>query len=185
VIIANNNIEADRNQLIGILERLRPTPRFQPIPKLKVLRALPEAWRALSLLGRLKIIAEFDEDTKTLKLGEIRLAQASIGDVSWDDTEDALSINLHQYTITQKSFSAINGTIAGCGLHSLARRYERGAVRTDEAVLRDLQALALNISDAVKQGGDFNIDVSGGGKFVGQIVDEQYGLVRTFLGPRM
>jgi len=50
----------------------------------------------------------------------------------------AASVTLMLYP----EFIESNHRIAAAGLHALARRYERGADRTDRAVLADLMALA-------------------------------------------
>ena len=89
---------------------------------------------------------------------------------------------LRDLTITPK-FTEVNRRIAGFGLHSIARRFERGGDRTDAAVLADFSALAAGYAAAVAARGEFEITVPSGGRWIGAFgPGDAVVIVRTFIG---
>jgi hypothetical protein len=82
---------------------------------------------------------------------------------SWVESELALGIRLTEVRFTRRVLDIKRRPLGDACLHALARRYQRGADRSDAAVLSDLWALA---------GGDFRVR-AGGGAWVGERV--QYG----------
>jgi hypothetical protein len=71
--------------------------------------------------------------------------------------------------------------IAGVGLHALARRYQRGADRTDTAVLGDLLPIATDYRAVARAKGEFSIP-AGGGSWIGACGPfDAVAIVRTFV----
>jgi hypothetical protein len=160
---------------------LRPRERFTPVPRQVVVRILGRTWRYRGPLGRLDLVARYDNPR--LDLIDIRLADAKVICDAWvGDDEPALAVVLHHVGIAPPAPLRESATmLASLGLHALARRYQRGADRSDDAIKADLLALAHAAPGAVIDGGGFEIATPSGGCWIGAVVDSRYCLVRTFL----
>jgi hypothetical protein len=160
----------------------RPRPGWTPMPRLALLRALPVAWRALPSFCRLRLVAGFDDAERKLQIAELHLAPSSIYGAWSGDDEPALAILLHTVAIAPPAFRETHTLIAAIGLHALARRVERGADRSDAAVLRDFHPLATAMPAGVKQGGEFAIPCpESGGRWLGAVAEGKYLLCRTWV----
>jgi hypothetical protein len=159
---------------------LRPRPRFRPVPRQALLKILGRAWRDSEPLGRLDLVVKYVKPR--LDLIDIRAVPAKVYCESWPgDDEPALAIIVDHLGIAPPAPLRESSTmLASLGLHALARRFQRGADRSDDAVKADLLALAHAAPDAVIDGGEFEIATPSGGRWVGAVVDT-YALVRTFL----
>jgi hypothetical protein len=104
-----------------------------------------------------------------LRVVEVWAIPARLEHETWAEDEPALALLLRSITIHPPEFAETNHRIVGAGLHSLARRFQRGASRSDRAVLRDLLALAEGCPAAVAAGGEFAITVPGGGSWIGAV----------------
>jgi hypothetical protein len=160
---------------------LRPRERFRPVPRQVVVRILGRAWRSREPLGRLDLVTRYDKPR--LDLIDIRAVPAEIYCDAWvGDDEPALAIVLHHVGIAPPAPLRESSTmLASLGLHALARRYQRGADQSIDAVLADLRELAVRAPDAVIAGGEFEVATPSGGRWIGAVVDRRYALVRTFL----
>lgn len=156
---------------------LRPRGRFTPVARQVVLEMLGLAWRRRSPLGRLRLVVNYARPR--LDIVDLRLADARVYGWSGDD-EPALAVVLHHVGIAPPAPTRESVTmIAALGLHALARRFQRGADRSDAAVLADLVELALRAPDAVAAGGEFEV-ATPNGRWVGATIDG-YALVRTYV----
>jgi hypothetical protein len=71
-------------------------------------------------------------------------------------------VRLTQIEFARRRLSIKRIPLGDACLHALARRYERGPDRDDDAVLADLVALAEGFGNHALVGGDFRIPASGG-----------------------
>jgi hypothetical protein len=157
------------------------------MPRHKLLAALPDIYRAtLPTTGRLRLTASWKN--KELRITELRAQGTAITGLDWQEDEPAVALVLHALRIEPAAkppvFREHHQTLAGLGLHALARHYQRAAMPGDESVIRDLAALATACPPALAKGGEFGIPVADDGVWVGAVADGCL-LVRTFLGPRM
>jgi len=168
--------EAHREALIA---PFRPRPGFQPIPKHTHLKRLANKLRAPSLC-RLRAVARFEPGE--LRVVEVWSIPARLEHETWTEDEPALALLLRAVTINPPAFAESNVRFAGIGLHALSRRYQRGAPRTDRAVLADLLALARGYPAAVAAGGEFAIPAAAG-CWIGAVAPgAAVAIVRTFVG---
>jgi len=172
-----------------IFARFRPRPGFIPMPRHAFLARVPGVYRdTMPRTGRLRLTATWTN--KELRITELRARGNTITALDWDDFELAVEIAIHAIVIAPTAkppgsgFREVHQTVAGLGLHALARRYQRGADQNDTAVVRDLAALGTACAPALAKGGEFRIPVADGGVWVGSKV-ESYLLVRTYIGPEM
>jgi hypothetical protein len=157
------------------------------MPRHSLLARLPVIYRAaLPTAGRLRLTASWEN--RKLQICELRAQGTAITGPDWQEDEPAVAIVLHALRIEPATkppfYREYHQTLAALGLHSLARRYQRGSKRTDEAVINDLRTLATACPPALANGGEFRIPVADDGVWVGAVADRCL-LVRTFLGPRM
>ena len=101
--------------------------------------------------------------------------------------EAELAIGIWSTAVISKppQFAFERTLLADVGLHALARRYERGAGRDDDAVLRDLAVLSHASKGAIDKGGEFAIP-AGEGKWIGSVTTVKGSPalgVRTFMTP--
>jgi len=177
--IAAVNASADA-EAEALLQPFRPVAGFTPMPRHDHLRRLARRWRALPAFGRLRLVAKFDFGK--LQIVELRVAPAGIVAAGWSEEEPAFAVMLRTVAIAPPEFVETTRLLAAVGLHGLARRFERGADRTDDAVLRDLLPLACGCPAAIRAGGDFAIPVPGTGAWIGAIAaDGATALARTFV----
>jgi hypothetical protein len=157
--------EADRltKLLIG---PLRPRHGFRQAPR----RTLPDvatAWRVLlPEAGRLgDPIGEFAD--RKLRLAELRAYPIRMRFAAWDGADElAPALRMTLVVCAPPRFRCENMLLADVGLHALARRYERGADRSDAAVLRDLVPLARS---AATVNGEFAIPTADNGCWIGRV----------------
>jgi hypothetical protein len=146
------------------------------MPRHDAMKRLANRLRAPPALDRLRVMAKFDEGK--LRIIEIWVVPARLEHSAWAEDEPAVAISIRSITIQPPEFVETNLRIAGIGLHALGRRYQRGADRTDRAVLADLPALAQG---AVGAGGEFAIPASGGRWIGAEASGEVVAIVRTFV----
>lgn len=178
---------------------LRPRPFFVAMPRHKYLKALADNWPKLPSYGRLGLINEFSKGR--LHIVEIRCSTTMINNLpDWETegSEPGLWLAMHSYTIQPPDFRESILPLALIGLHSLARRYQRGT-RDNRKVLIDLvpiahyyrtmsdklveKAVAAQTQRDIARLGDFEIPVTDG-KWLGSLVlasDQPVLAVRTFV----
>jgi hypothetical protein len=174
-----------------LLAPFRPRPGFVPWPRHTMLRSLARRWGALPRGNRFPSAAKRCCDVGKIELADLWLKPSRLLQPGWSDNELAITLSLRIVSIEPPSFSDESLIVAQIGLHALARRYERGADRTEAAVLNDLLGLApgyvatFGDPDEIEDGDDFAIPApAGGGFWIGAA--SQTGtapklLVRTFI----
>jgi hypothetical protein len=165
-----------------LLRVANPRPGFRTPPAAQLAREVVRRWRVLPEFGTLETHAS--AVGRHLRLAELRVVPAKMRFESWEgDAELALALTM---TLVKGALPRIvveRRLIADLGLHGLARRYERGTDRADEAVLVDLAALAPAWRAATERGGDFAIP-AGSGRWIGSttlVRDAPVLAVRTFV----
>jgi hypothetical protein len=158
------------------------------MPRHSLLARLPVIYRAaLPTIGRLRLAASWKN--RKLQICELRAQGTAITGLDWREDEPAVALVLHALHIAPAAkppvFREHHQTLAALGLHALARHYQRAAMPSDEAVIRDLTALATACPTVLLKGGEFSIPVADEGMWIGAVAESKYLLVRTFLGPRM
>lgn len=121
-------------------------------------RHVAELWSALPGAGaRLGHISK--SKPARLRIAELRLFPARLRMDHWPPDADELSLSLACITLGMEGSRIITDhtLLADVGLHALARRYERGRGRHDEAVLGDVALLAGAYERVVAQGGAFAV----------------------------
>jgi hypothetical protein len=164
---------------IDLLRRVRPRPGFQPMPRHAYLRRLAAEWRAQPHPGRLALLAEFDDGR--LHVAELRAAPAKMRFAAAGFEELAITIGFHVVTMLPPKFREMSAIVADIGLHALARRYQRVADNSDEAMRADLAALAPKWRDTA---GEFRIPAPSGGEWIGAVTTVRGSpvlAVRTFV----
>jgi hypothetical protein len=132
-------------------------------------------------LGRLAVVTRIEG--RRLKIAELSAVPGAVAFAEWGG-ERELAIAVVLRIIVTSPFAHRVRILADCGLHSLARRMERGRPNDDGAVLRDLKSLADAYRAAVAKGGDFAIPTKSGGKWLGAVTavkGEPVLAVRTFV----
>jgi hypothetical protein len=165
-----------------MLAPFRPTERFTPYPRYRLLRVLAAAWRVLPDPGRLFL--EADAHGGKLRITEIRAAPSRLILPGWEADEPALSLVLRDVRIEVPAYRETTATLAIVGLHALARRFERGSGRGDVAIMRALAPLGRAYPGAIKGGGEFAIEAAGGGRWIGAVMMQGTApvlAVRTFV----
>jgi hypothetical protein len=149
------------------------------------LARLARRWRALPPYGRLRSIVR--PEPGKLQIAEMRAFPYRLTLPGWDQGEDelAVAVVLRIVVIRPPTTFIDNETIvAVAGLHALARRFERGAPRTDAAVMRDLTTCGAAWRDTVTAGGEFALPASAG-RWRGAVMATEAGApllaVRTYL----
>jgi hypothetical protein len=165
-----------------LIKPFQPRPEFTPFPSHRLLYRLARDWDRLPTVGRLSSIASLREGR--LQLAELRVIPARIRFEGWDDDELALSLRSIAAICAPPAFTASRTLIADVGLHALARRFERGADRSEEAVLHDLAPLAREHRGIAEHGGEFAIPATSGGRWIGSVTivkGARVLAVRTFI----
>jgi hypothetical protein len=138
------------------------------------------SYEALALPTRLAIVGDV---SSRLRLAEIRVRPSRMTFADWGGgNEPSIAVVLRM--VTTAPFADEITTIGDLGLHSLARRIERGRPNDDGAVLADLRALADGYRAAVAKGEDFAIATKTGGKWLGAVTTVRGApvlAVRTFV----
>jgi hypothetical protein len=148
-----------------LIAPFRSRPGFTPMPQHKMLDRLLRRYRAQRSLARLRLISKF-EDGK-LQLIELRAEPSRVTLPGWDGAELAVTVTLRTLAIKPPAFSQTTLPMACVGLHALARRFQRGADRSERAVLRDLEALGRGWRAAVAGTVEFAVPAPGGGRWIG------------------
>jgi hypothetical protein len=168
----------------ALLAPLQPRDGFVPQYTQETLRITAARWKSsLPEWGRLRIASKLRNRTH-LQVVETRLAPFRIVMQDWDATELSVAITLTVIDLRLPTFRSPpepgtpgslgreyseNVQVLGAvGLHALGRRFERGADRTDGAVLRDLFAIASAWPTAIRSP-EFEIPIAGRGKWVGAV----------------
>jgi hypothetical protein len=157
---------AAATQLIG---PLTPRDGFTPHYTQETLRITAARWGRLPDWGRLRIASKIRNRTH-LQLAESRLCPFRVVMPGWDDTELSVAIALTVIDLRTPDFYREHVQVLGAvGLHALARRFERGADRSDKSVLRDLFTIGVAWPDAIRaDSGEFEIAASSG-KWIGAV----------------
>jgi hypothetical protein len=176
-----------QDALIARLEALAPPrPGFRRPPRRPTLRAVRAVWRALPGFGRLGLKIDLDGDDR-LSIFEFRAVSTRMRMEAWgSEAADELAVGLLMIEVTfdpKRDLSIRRMPLGDCCHHAIARRYERGLDRRDEAVLRDVFSLAQHFGRGLAADGgcDFEIPAAGGGLWVGELVKYQD---RPFLAAR-
>jgi hypothetical protein len=161
---------------------LRPTERFTPIPRRAALERLAETYKKLPRApGRLRTIVKYEPGR--LQVAELRLVPLTLTGETWEGrTEPAFGVSIFQALCAPpEPFSDCQTTIVTCGLHSVARAYERHPDHSDVRVLEDLRELAVAGLAAIERGvGEFQIPAPSGGCWIGMVLQND-AVIRTFL----
>jgi hypothetical protein len=148
----------------AIIRPLRPRPAWPTPTKPSYLRDLARRYRALRSPCRLDLIAKVVDGILTLN--ELRLAPGRMRFRGWDADEPSIRVVMRWLTTPPFAEGA---DIVELGLHSLARRFERGRPNDNAAVLRDVHALARGYLNASDPSGEFEIETPCG-RWVGAII---------------
>ncbi len=128
----------------ALTEPLQPRDGFTPQFTQETLRITAARWQNLPEWGRLRIASKL-RNRSHLQIVETRLCPFRVMMQDWDDSEPSVAVMLTVLDLRLPSFYRESGQVLGAiGLHALGRRYERGADRSDGAVLRDLFAIAYH-----------------------------------------
>jgi hypothetical protein len=149
----------------ALITPFRPRPGFTPMPRRAMLERLLRRYRAQRSLSRLRLISKF-EDGK-FQIIELRAEPSRMTLPGWEDAELAVTVSLHALVIRPPAFSQLTLPLACVGLHALARRFQRGADRTDRTVLCDIEALGRGWRTAVQGTMEFEVPAPGGGRWIG------------------
>ncbi len=139
----------------AIIKPLRPRAAWPSPTKPSYLRDVARRYRALRSICRLDLIARVVVDGK-LTLRELRLAPGRMRFRGWDADEPSIRIVMRWLGCPDLAEGAAD--IAELGLHSLARRFERGRPADDGAVLRDVRAMARGYLNANDPSGEFTVE---------------------------
>jgi hypothetical protein len=168
-----------QDRLIASLEALAPRKGFRTAPK-RTLAEVAARWRALPAETRLAL--KLKQHGEKLSLAEVRVIPSRMKMETWDGTELVLGLMLSQIDCGRE-LAISRRPLGDASLHAVARRFERGADRSDAAVLSDLWALAEAFPERALVGGDFRVP-AGEGFWVGERVEYHGGphlAARTFV----
>jgi hypothetical protein len=145
-----------------LLAPLRPKGNFTPIPTHSRLQRVAEEWWAMPAFARLGLIADFADGA--LKIAELRARRVRMRFTARNDGEAelALAVELKLVRMQPPAFREETKPLVDAGLHTLARRFERGADRSEAAVLADLSALARAYPNKIIARGEFKIAAARG-----------------------
>jgi hypothetical protein len=163
-----------QDELVARLESLASRPGFRRPMRRPTLRGFRAAWKGLPGFGRFALKIDLTSDDR-LSLTEFRAVAGKMKMSAWGDNADselAVGVLMIEVTFDPKRDLSIRRTPLGdvC-LHGLARRFERGLDRSDEAILRDVFSLAQHFGRglAADGGRDFEIPAAGGGAWIGEL----------------
>jgi hypothetical protein len=117
-------------------------PRWRP----EHLIGFERQWRR-SIPPEGRISLEIERGKRELRISETRLIHSTYKDVRWARPELEPSVVLGRYTFqltTPAAYSVRRSPLAIIGIHAIARRFERGENRTEEAIAADVSELASN-----------------------------------------
>ena len=159
-----------------LIETIKPRRGFRKYQTQRI----ADCWTyILPAFGRLALIAEAPSPGR-LKIAELRAIPCRMTFDAWDGADElAIAVELLTLILDKGRFAKATKIYADVGLHALARRYERGEDRSDDAVLADLRPLAEGHAQAVTNGGDFVI--AGWRGTITQVQGKPVLAVRTFV----
>lgn len=173
--------DARRSALLAPFRPAESIRIFMPTPRPGAMTRLASRLRTAAPLCRLRLTVEHEGDGLTV--AEAWLMPAAVENDNWAGEEPALALLQRRLEIGPLRFVDEHRYVAGVGLHGLARRYERCADRSDTAVLGDLAALAEGYAAAAASGGEFEIPVPSGGRWIGAVgPGDAVAIVRTYMG---
>jgi hypothetical protein len=144
-----------------IYKALNRRPTRKPLRPETVAEAV-QRWRALPEFGRMS--RSITTAGRRATIIEVRAITGKLHDLRWraDDWESGIHLAQMRLEIEPHDVKLRQRSIAVVSLHSLARRFERSADRSDAGVLRDLARLAAADPDAMAPGA-FSWQVEGAG----------------------
>ncbi len=156
--IGESTVEA-KAQIERLISPLRPKPGIVKMPRHVILQQIRDHWLKLPKTGQLDTVATFDKGK--LKVGELRATPTRLRYAGWTegDYEHSISLTHTLVFIHPPQFVYDRRDAVAFGLHAIARRYERGADKSDAAVLNDMVPLSLL---TYEQRAEFEIPVNGG-----------------------
>jgi hypothetical protein len=119
-----------------------------------------------------RIGLEIERSNRALIISELRLTRASYEDIRWSRPFPQSSIVLMLCTFrltTPAAFECKRVAIATLGIHTIARRFQRGFNNTDRAIQIDISELALNVSRLLDAEGQTFAIPCPSGQWVGAI----------------
>jgi hypothetical protein len=127
----------------SILAPLKKRHDHHPIPRPELLVEAARRWEA-ELAGPARLALSIERSHRRLRVDEMRVQ--SIGGFrvkKWklDAVENAMLLSRWSLSVWPRLLSFDTKMLALVGLHSLARRFERGRDRSTEAIMRDLRHL--------------------------------------------
>jgi len=139
--------------------------RRHPVPRADTLAGVAYAWRnRVPAFGRLD--QRITLNGKWLSIIETRCIPQHFRQGEWED--DALEpgisvVRIGMSIAPRRELLLAMHTLCSVSLHALGRRYQRGADRSDAAILADIHALAAAYErlSALPEGTRFTVDVPG------------------------
>jgi hypothetical protein len=174
-------VKPAQEQLIALLEELKPRRGFRQRKVLPTLRVVAAKWRALPATARLAFKVTGSGDR--FSLAEVRVIPSKMRMADWDESELALALRLTEIECRRRKLSIKRRPLGDACLHALARRYQRGEDRSDDSVLEDMWALADAFPQQAPAGGDFRV-ATRDGYWVGELVQydgQPFLTARTFV----
>src|SRR5690349_466367 len=146
-------VKPAQEALLALLASLEPRRGFRSPPRAAALRQVAARWQTLPATARLGL--KLTLGSNRLTLSEIRVLPSKMRMQGWAEPELALGVRLTQITFERRRLDIKRMPLGDACLHALARRYERGPSRDDDAVMADLFALAEGYGDLALTPGDF------------------------------
>lgn len=151
------------------------------LPRPEALKAAAKAWREVPATGRLQL--EIELSIRRLVIRELRVGAADNRFPGWKEWEDSFVILLTGFSLVRWNFQYHYEMLASISLHGLARRFQRGADNSTDAVVADISALATSTPECTAPG-RFEVRVADG-RWAGRVVPVRDGApvlaARTFL----
>lgn len=175
------NLMADHDEWLAasaqLLKKVKVRPGFR---RLKT-KQLADLWINLPGQGA-QLGMLYRTNPGELSVGELRVFPSHLRLVHWPPDALEISISLTSVALVLRGDRCLTSHrwLADVGLHALARRFQRGSDRSDEAVLHDLGSIEPGYANAIERGGDF--DLAGWRGDVRIVQGERVLCVRTFVG---
>jgi hypothetical protein len=147
--------------------------RRSPIPRKELLVEAATAWRReIPDFGKLDRQIEIKRNS--LRLVEVRIGGGAVRYPGWVRAEKGIGILLIQLRCAPGQCEMKSEIIGLVGLHALGRWMQRSVDETENALLRDLSALASQREQLLKHGDRLDdqsfVCYASGGAWVGQVV---------------
>jgi len=139
--------------------------RGNAIPRVDTIVGVADEWqRNLPQRGRLLLEVDLNKRRKALTIRELRLTGSVFQPLAWASAERGLILNLTVLQAQPFLCQLQMYTLAHVGLHALARRLQRGADVSEDAIKRDLRLLGQAHRDLADRpdGSAFAVAVPGG-----------------------